>query len=299
METEILLTVDFAFKLTVGNPEHPAITLHFVNAVLSDEQPIREITFLNPTVERDSRSGKLLQLDIRLRDVRGRHLNIEMQTSMPGELAKRLTYHAARLFAEQIKRGDEYRQLRPAVGIWLLDRAMPQRSQKLHLEFGLRTAEGEVLGDNLAIHLLQLPFQTVDEHNVVNASKLEQWAFFLRNAHRYSRQRMSTMLPDPVFQEAMGVLEMISRDTKRRMDYEWRLKEDLDQNYFRSYYLDEGQAIGLRTGRVVGELIGKITVLEQVLRIPATPTDELQSWSVERLTARADELADQLSRQGS
>lgn len=30
-------TVDDAFKLLLGSPEHPATTLHFINAILGDE----------------------------------------------------------------------------------------------------------------------------------------------------------------------------------------------------------------------------------------------------------------------
>ncbi len=35
--------VDFACKLLLGNPEHPAITLHFINAVLKPEPRITRI----------------------------------------------------------------------------------------------------------------------------------------------------------------------------------------------------------------------------------------------------------------
>lgn len=30
-------TVDFAFKLMLGNPDHTGVTVHFLNAVLEDQ----------------------------------------------------------------------------------------------------------------------------------------------------------------------------------------------------------------------------------------------------------------------
>jgi hypothetical protein len=45
-------TVDFACKRVPGSPEHPAITLHFLNAVLRLLTPIRQVRILNPTIER-------------------------------------------------------------------------------------------------------------------------------------------------------------------------------------------------------------------------------------------------------
>lgn len=179
---------------------------------------------------------------------------------------------------------------------------MPPMKRQLHLEFGLRTRDGAALGDGLQVHLLQLPFQTADEHNVAEASKREQWAFFLRNAHRFTAKELAQLLPDPVFQEAKGVLTMISQDTQNRIEYEWRLKQQLDENSLRAEALregreegrtegrTEGRMEGRQEGRIAGELMGRITVLEQVLKLPATPHGDLESWPLDRLAARADEL---------
>ena len=302
MKLEIRLTVDFAFKLTIGNPKHPGITRHFIQSILNDPDPVRTVEYLNPTISREARAGKLSQLDVRLRDDRGRHLNIEMQASAPGALAQRLAYYTSRIYSGQIEKGDDYGLLRPSIGIWVLDRPMPKLSPTLHLEFQLRTAAGESLGDGLGIHVVQLPFLQADEHNVAKASKLEQWAFYLRNAHLFSARELARILPDPVFHEASGVLTMISRDPKKRMRYEERLKAQLDANHLRNFSRREGREEGLAQGRVEGrtegrvegraegQLIGQITILEQVLQLPQSSLEDLSSWSPERLAARVDEL---------
>jgi hypothetical protein len=44
-------TVDFAFKMLLGSPDHPAVTLHFINAILGGNPGIAEVTILNPIVE--------------------------------------------------------------------------------------------------------------------------------------------------------------------------------------------------------------------------------------------------------
>lgn len=35
--------VDFACKLLLGSPDHPAITIHFLNAVLGSQPKIAEV----------------------------------------------------------------------------------------------------------------------------------------------------------------------------------------------------------------------------------------------------------------
>lgn len=39
-------TVDYAFKKLLGSVDHPAITLHFLNAVLASDRVIESVEFL-------------------------------------------------------------------------------------------------------------------------------------------------------------------------------------------------------------------------------------------------------------
>lgn len=41
-------TVDFACKMLLGNPEHPQLTIHFLNSVMRPVIPIVGVEYLNP-----------------------------------------------------------------------------------------------------------------------------------------------------------------------------------------------------------------------------------------------------------
>ena len=41
-------TVDFAFKVLFGSPEHVRVTIHFLNAILGNQRRITRVEFLNP-----------------------------------------------------------------------------------------------------------------------------------------------------------------------------------------------------------------------------------------------------------
>ena len=69
--------VDYAFKLMLGSPKHPAITLHFLNAILGPETQIIDVENLNPILGKDDDTGKLSILDIAARDLAGRLYDIE------------------------------------------------------------------------------------------------------------------------------------------------------------------------------------------------------------------------------
>ena len=40
-------TVDFAFKVLFGSPEHVRVTIHFLNAILGNQRRITRVEFLN------------------------------------------------------------------------------------------------------------------------------------------------------------------------------------------------------------------------------------------------------------
>jgi hypothetical protein len=63
--------VDFAFKLMLGSPEHPAVTIHFLNAILQPESLVTEVEILNPTHGKDRAEDKLVVLDILAQDAQG------------------------------------------------------------------------------------------------------------------------------------------------------------------------------------------------------------------------------------
>ena len=44
-------TVDFAFKLLFGSPEHTSVTVHFLNAILGSSIKIIEVQIQNPSVK--------------------------------------------------------------------------------------------------------------------------------------------------------------------------------------------------------------------------------------------------------
>jgi predicted transposase/invertase (TIGR01784 family) len=84
--------VDFAFKLMLGSPEHPAVTIHFLNAILRLPAPVTEVEILNPTHGKDRPDDKLVVLDILAQDSHGRRFNVEMQTMRQVDLPRRLLF---------------------------------------------------------------------------------------------------------------------------------------------------------------------------------------------------------------
>lgn len=295
-------TVDFAFKLMLGNPEHTTVTIHFLNAILGDRPKITHVEILNPFLGKEAEKDKLSVLDILATDEHDRKLNIEMQTTLPAGISQRLAYYAARLYVTQLAEGGRYPALRPAISNCVLSKAMFPGIPNLHLDFRLRESTGQLLTDDLQIHLLELSKLRVSAQNVYHASPMERWAYFLQNAEKLTHAEVEQMFPDREFTEAAGVLEMISQTPEQQRQYDARLKFQLDEaarlEFAREQALREGEEKGRVEGRREGKLLGRIAILQELLGVEEPTSTELSSYNEDQLSELAEQLQGQLRNRG-
>ncbi len=64
--------VDYASKRMLGSPEHPAVTIHFLNSILKPQDPVVGVTILNPLIGKDRSEDKIIVLDVLAQDSIGR-----------------------------------------------------------------------------------------------------------------------------------------------------------------------------------------------------------------------------------
>jgi predicted transposase/invertase (TIGR01784 family) len=296
-------TVDFAFKLMLGSPEHVRVTIHFLNAILGGTRTITRVEIRNPYVGKNYQNDKWIVLDILATDNFGRQLNIEIQTSVPAGLRQRLAFYDARLYVDQMKEGEQYHELRPAIVICVLTKPLFPDQTQLHSDFRLRDEAGNVFSDDLQIHTLELTKLNVTRENLVNATPAERWAYFLRYAETMTEAEIRELFPEPEFVEAAGVLEMINKTPEQLHEYRSRLKLQLDETarleYARDEGRQEGEATGLQKGRQEGrqegEILGRIAILQELLGFSQPTREELSGYDLSQLMALAKQLQQQLS----
>ncbi len=306
--------VDFAFKLMLGSPEHTRVTVHFLNSMLGKTLTIRDVTIRNPYCGKNYSDDKWAILDILAIDDRNRRLNIEMQTTIPVGLLKRLTYYGSRMLVDQLKEGATYQSLKPSIVICVLNGRLTSDNSELHRDFQMRDPEGKLLTDDLQIHVLQLTNLTVTRENLSTATPVERWAYFFKNAGSMSPDELRALFPEPEFVEATGVLEVINQTPEQRDEYISRLKYQLDEtarlDCTREEAFKEGENKGIligeqrgelkgrEEGRQEGALIGRIETLQELLGIVEPTRGELSGCEMTQLTELAERLRLQLRSRG-
>lgn len=115
--------IDFAFKKIFGSESTKDVLISFLESLLELEgdRRIAELTILDPFLAPRIRNMKNSILDVRCRDHRGVSYIVEMQIQRVAAFLKRIQYNAAKAYAQQIKRGDDYPKLNQVIAITITD----------------------------------------------------------------------------------------------------------------------------------------------------------------------------------
>ena len=294
MSLGIRPTVDFVFKLLFGSPENVDLLIHLLNAVLDPECPIVEVELINPYSKKAFQKDKLSIVDVKARDSSGVWYVIEMQTTIPTELRNRLVLYTSDLYRQQMMKGDSYGSLRPAISICFLTESVFPEVSAGHLHFSLYDSFHQVsFGDQIQVHLIELSKYHVEEEDLSEAGWLEQWVYFFTDSEKRDAKDLRRLLPDPAFQKATKVLEMITDDPELRVMYEDRLKEARDKSSFIQDARAEGEARGREEGKAEGKLVGQVQAFERFLGLAVTDDSVLSAMKADSLSRLARDLEQQ------
>ena len=118
--------------------------------------------------------------------------------------------------------------------------------------------------------------------NRVISDPIDQWLYFFRQAGQSTAKELTARLPDPVFAEATGVLEMIAKNPDERRLYNERLKMERDE-----------RARNLQA-REEGELVGRIKLLQSLHGDTPATSEELLALGTDWLLTMERELQQRL-----
>ncbi len=291
--------VDYASKRMLGSPEHPAVTIHFINSMLRMSHPVVAVTILNPLVGKDRSEDKIIVLDVLAQDSIGRLFNIEVQTRLPLCFPNRLLYYNCRNYGRQLHEGDGYTKLRPAISISLIDRRMffePGTRDRWHHSFRLRCDQDSqlVMTDDFEFHIIELPKFRPESDNISTLPPDQKWLYLFTRAADMEPEQLSDLLGEEPYREAIGVLQMISKTPEDYQYYEDRLKFLRDEEAKLSDARQEGLEQGREEGQEQGMLAGKIQVLQSLLGEPVLSESDLLATSVTALAIKLAELQQRL-----
>jgi len=271
-KAHLSLCNDVVFKVLFSR--HPHLLADLINAVRHHAAPIRVERILNPHILPQDLAGKEILLDIQAEDADGRRFGVEMQLGRFYHWAQRNVYGIARSLAGQLEAGQDYRHLKPVIGISLLVHDLfTKHPAKADWHFTLRDTHepGVQLGEALQMHIIELP--KAEKLGALPAPLLAWIACLL---HNLDEAAMNEITHPPVH-EALSHLEVLYSDEELRLAAERREQALVDAEDM----LDQARYEGREEGREEGTT----TLLAAQLAHKFGP---LPGWAATRM-AQADE----------
>ena len=266
---------DFVFKKIFAKA--PDLLCDLINAVREGHPIIEEIEILNPTIEPEELTGKHIVLDIFAQDIEGKRYNVEMQVRKYRAWNARSTFYLARMLTEQLNSGEDYLELKSAIGIHLLDFTLfdqPEHADQAVWCFEMRdrVKSHVLLGQELQLNLIELP--KADRLGLAK-DKLAAWITFFE--HWCEEVTMANIAYQPV-QDALSKVKDLSADSEtRRLAFirERALHDEVSQ-------LNAATEEGIAKGKSEGKA-------EQLLLLLSLKFEELPEWVKPKLSEATDE----------
>ena len=239
--------LDVVFQALFGEIGSERITKKFLEAIL--ERKIEEVDLSgNIVLRRENVEDKMGVLDVIAKINNNEYANIEMQVADKDNLLERILYYWARVYTRNIKKGEDYIELKKTIEILIVDFEIKQL-KKLGYHSKWKIIEEKdrklILTDDLEIHIIEInkiKKLTEKEKN----KELVKWIYFLEEPD--GEKVKEYMKSDSGIKEAKGKLETMSEDERMQILADLRLKAIMDEKAIKRLGYKEGLASGIKDG---------------------------------------------------
>lgn len=222
--------VDFAFKKLFGSEENKDLLISLINAIVSEQDQVVEVSLKNPYNLADYRAGKMSILDIKAKSELTSHwFNIEMQISEDYNFDKRAIYYWAKLVTEQLSEGMMFKELKKTISINILDFNFIPDIQEVHNCYKIintTTGKDDKLHDIFELHYIELKKFQKSYQQIETA--LDRWSSFLTKASELDKEHLPVELASD--QAIVKAIEAVDRmfNEEERLVYEVRMQSLAD-----------------------------------------------------------------------
>lgn len=210
---------------------------------------------------------KLGILDLRIELENGVKCNIEIQLFNKYNTIKRLLYYWSKLYSEELKRGDDYKELKKTISIMIVDYELEELKEIKDIGTKWQIRDGDegrkILTEELEIYIIEIPKAKRIIGNE-KKNRIAQWMLFLDNPN--SKEVFEIMKENQYIKEAMEELEEISYDEELRRVAELKEKAILDERNLINGALEEGYQEGVEKGIKQGIEQGKKQGVKQGMK---------------------------------
>ncbi len=275
--------IDFAFKKIFGSESAKDVLVSFLESLLGlkGDRRIAELTILDPFLAPKIRELKYSILDVKCRDHRGVSYIVEMQVQKVAAFLKRIQYNAAKAYAHQIERGEDYPRLNQVIAITITDFVLFDGFDHCVSRHESReTITGQSYLQEILLFFVELPKFTKPLEDLDDV--LDKWIYFIKCAG--SLQNVPEKLSAAPFRHAFE-MAMVANMTAEELEmYDKAGIAIADARGAAEQGRMEGKEKGRQEGRQEGEQIGEQKgKAEMLTNLLQRRFGDLPKWAKEKI----------------
>jgi len=239
---------DIVFQaLFEGNKDN--ITQSLISDILGEKVEIIEIK-TDSTIARKYPFEKAGRIDLKTKLKDGTICQVEMQMTDKKNTIKRILYYWSRTYAEQIRRGEDYKELNKTIGIIITNYEVEELKgiENLDSKWQITCNKNDkrLLTDDLELHIIEIPkAKRIIEKEKYN--RIAQWLMFLDNPNTERVEEI--MKENEEVKKAKSVLYVMSEDEELQRLAELKEKWARDEKSA----LRSAREDGIEEGKISGE----------------------------------------------
>lgn len=249
---------DFGFKKLFGTDMNKDLLISFLNSLLSGEQTVKDVTYLNSEHLGTQEPDRKAVFDVYCENEQGEKFLVEMQKGEQQFFKDRSIFYSTFPIREQARKGEWNYELKAVYTISILNFSFDKKDEQyFHHEVKLLdTLTKEVFFDKLTFIYLEMPKFNKTENELV--TMFDKWMFVLRNLSRLMERPAA--LQELVFERLFRAAEIAGFNKQELIEYEDSLKAFRDWFSVISTAEMKGIQKGIQKGRIEGHIEEKTEI---------------------------------------
>ena len=264
---------DLTFKRVFG--EHPNLVASLLNSLLPlpPGEEIAEVEYMSPELLPRTSLEKNSIVDVFCKTKDERQFIVEMQMCWTPSFKNRVLFNAAKVYVDQLERGDQYSELRPVYSLNLVDAVMEKDKpdfihhyKVVHEKYTDKVIKG--------LHLVFVELPKFKPQSIAERKMAVLWLRFLTEINKTTESVPPELMESKEISQAVELVETAAYNRAQLMGYDlfWdgvRIQRTIlaDAERSRKAALkeghDEGLVLGLAQGKAEGLAQGKAEGLAQ------------------------------------
>ena len=201
---------DYAFKRVFGQETSKPVLISFLNAILDyrDDMAIVDLSIVDPYQIPMLQGMKDTYVDVKAILANGKHIIIEMQVLNVAGFEKRILHNAAKEYATQLLKGEDYNLLNPVIALTFADFELFEDSEDCISRFRLIERDRFIeYSDDVELIFVELPKFRLELEALKTIQ--EKWIYFLKNTGSLE-YIPDTLGSDPCISQAFSLINEAS-----------------------------------------------------------------------------------------